>query len=519
MIWTIARKQLLANILTYRFAVGFVLCVLLFPLSAAILTQDYAERLAGFNTAVSEHTARLLRSRVFSQLSLTIDRRPALLSPVCEGFDKRFAASAEVSYTEIPTASTGSSEKNPFMAALKSIDLAAIVQVVLGLLALLFAFDAVSGERERGTLALSLANPVPRHALLLGNYLGGLLTLAPLLFIGIGSAALVMSFSRAVAFQAGDGLALGLLVLISLLYLSALYVVGLLVSTLTRSSSTSLVIILFLWVAFIPLLPNICAHLAYNLRPMDAKSTVDAQARNLVGELWRRIEVYAGQHPRPTHRWEFIKGRSVYSGDVPYPIMIYYAPREVMEWELEGLKYCLRLDMECAERVYALYRNYERTASGQAALARNLARLSPAWVYYQAAAALAGTDSESLLKFLEHARQYRRQMIEYVQHREALFSARYFTRMDIEKLPTTADLDAIKASRGQAAVDQMIGFRGWNAVPPLDLRDMPNWESSSEPVLERVLDALGDAGILVFLNLIFFLLAHVAFLRTDVRAN
>jgi hypothetical protein len=198
---------------------------------------------------------------------------------------------------------------------------------------------------------------------------------------------------------------------------------------------------------------------------------------------------------------------------------IYYAPREVMEWELEGLQYCLRLDMEYTERIHALYRNYELTASAQAALGRVLARLSPAWVYYQSASALAGTDSASLLRFLEHALQYRRQMIEYVQSRQALFSARYFTRMDIPKLPTTAELEAMKAGRGQRAVDEMIGWQGWDAIPPLDLRDMPRWESSSLEARRRIASALPETGILVFLNLLFFLLAHVAFLRTDVRAN
>jgi hypothetical protein len=72
----------------------------------------------------------------------------------------------DVSYTAIPTISVGQTEKNPLMAALNSIDVIAIVQVVLGLLVLLFAYDVISGEREQGTLAQALANSVPRHAIL-----------------------------------------------------------------------------------------------------------------------------------------------------------------------------------------------------------------------------------------------------------------------------------------------------------------------------------------------------------------
>ena len=37
---------------------------------------------------------------------------------------------------------------------------------------LLFTFDALSGEREQGTLRLCLANPISRPVLLIGKFLG-----------------------------------------------------------------------------------------------------------------------------------------------------------------------------------------------------------------------------------------------------------------------------------------------------------------------------------------------------------
>ena len=51
---------------------------------------------------------------------------------------------------------------NPFLNLLSSIDLVFIFQVVLSLLALLFAYDAVAGECEGGTMRLMMANPVGR---------------------------------------------------------------------------------------------------------------------------------------------------------------------------------------------------------------------------------------------------------------------------------------------------------------------------------------------------------------------
>lgn len=517
MIWTIARKQLLTSIVTYKFVIGFILCQVLFSLSAVILTRDYEERLAAFNSAVSEHAAQLQKAKVYSELAVTIDRRPSLLSPLCEGFDKRFAGSEEVSYTSIPTISVGQTEKNPLMAALNSIDLVAIVQIVLGLLVLLFAYDAVSGEREQGTLAQALANPVPRHVILAGQYLGGMLTILPVCLIGMGLALLILNFSPSISLSWSDWALLGWIVLLSVLYISTLFLAGMFISIVTRRSSTSLVMVLFFWVFFVILLPHVAAHLAYNLRPIESRSVVDDRARNLYAEAWDRMQAYADQHPRPLHRWEFIKGREVYTGGIPYPIRIYYAPREVMLWELEGLKYCLRLDMEYAEKIHALYREYELDVVSQASLARAIARISPAWVYYHAASVLAGTDEGGFLRFLDHTRRYRRDLIQYVQDKGGLFSAAYFTRADVDRLPLTRELDAMKSARGQRAVDEMIG-QGWDTVPPLDLHDLPNWQAVPDVLAERVASALPEAGLLLCLNLVLFLAAHVALLRTDVRA-
>jgi ABC-type transport system involved in multi-copper enzyme maturation permease subunit len=518
MVWTIARKQLLNNLLTYKFLVGLVLCLVLFSLSAVVLTRDYEERLAGYNSAVSHHAAKVREAKVYSQVTVTVDRHPALLSPLCEGFEKRFATSALVSYTDIPTLSAGQAEKNPLMLTLKSIDLVAIIQIVLGLLTLLFAYDSFSGERERGVLALTLSNRISRASVLLGQYLGGILTILPLLLMGIAVAALILLFSPVIVFQASDWLFLGSITFLSLIYLSALFLIGMLFSIVTKASSTSLVVVLFFWVLFVILIPNASAHLAHDLRPIQAKYLSDAQARELNRELYKRIDFYTSQHPMPVHKWEFIKDREVYSGGTPYPVAIYFAPREVMVWELEGLKFCLQQDMDYAEKAGALYRDYELSLASQANLASYLGKLSPARLYYDACAVFAGTDSSTLLRFFSDARDYRRALIRYVQDKNGLLAAPYFTRADVEKLPTTAELDAVKTARGQAAVDSIIG-PGFGSVPPLDLRDMPNWDPAPEQAGVRAARALPNAGTLVFLNLLFFLAAHVAFLRADVRAG
>ena len=50
--------------------------------------------------------------------------------------------------------------------ALGNLDFLFVVSTVFSLLALLFTFDAVAGEREAGTLRVTLANALPRDVFL-----------------------------------------------------------------------------------------------------------------------------------------------------------------------------------------------------------------------------------------------------------------------------------------------------------------------------------------------------------------
>ena len=63
--------------------------------------------------------------------------------------------------------------------------LVSLVIYLVPLIALLLGFDAIVGERERGSLDLLLAHPVTRGELLLGKYLGLALALALAMLAGL----------------------------------------------------------------------------------------------------------------------------------------------------------------------------------------------------------------------------------------------------------------------------------------------------------------------------------------------
>ena len=73
-------------------------------------------------------------------------------------------------------------KRDLIFAVFRFLDLEFIFQVVLSLFAILFAYDAINGEKERGTLRLTFANPIPRDTYIVGKVLGAVTALvAPLL--------------------------------------------------------------------------------------------------------------------------------------------------------------------------------------------------------------------------------------------------------------------------------------------------------------------------------------------------
>lgn len=344
-----------------------------------------------------------------------------------------------------------------------------------------------------------------------------MITIAAVFLVGILLALFLMLRSPVVNLGRTDWLRLALIVLVSLVYLSALYLLGITTSILSKRSTTALVVLLFFWIVVIVVFPNLTSALAARLKPVPARGVVTERVALLRREFWTATNAESSRDlPRPEHKWEYVEGRSVYSGSLAYPIRIAHAPREIIEWELDGLRRFLPIEIRYTDKIHAVYVDYERQLDAQARLARILARFSPAWSYYNTASSLAGTDAETQLAFLDRTRRYRNQLMDYVVSKDGLLSYRFFTRREPRSFKSTAELDLLKGQGDR--LRQEIGG-GWDSVPPLDLRDRPPFKHEPLRIRDSLLNSLPDLIVLVFLNLAFFLAAHVCFLKTDVRVG
>jgi len=80
MIWKIAKKEFLLNLMMFKFAVGTILCVVFMAVFASILLKDYQQRLENYNQAVAADAAELRKARVYRNIKPIIYSRPEVLS-------------------------------------------------------------------------------------------------------------------------------------------------------------------------------------------------------------------------------------------------------------------------------------------------------------------------------------------------------------------------------------------------------------------------------------------------------
>jgi ABC-type transport system involved in multi-copper enzyme maturation permease subunit len=520
MIWTIAKRELFANIITFRFLVGLILCLAMITASAFIFARDFKVRQEGYDRNVIKHTDGTKHIPIHARIEVNIDRPPAPLGFLSMGRDKELGNMVQnVSYREVPREAVGGGSNNPYMSVFSSLDVVLIIQIVLSLLTLLLAYNTISGERERGTLAMTLSNPIPRHHILLGRLLGGIISIALPLTVAMLVGLLVVLTTGSVDMDGQTWVRVGLVFLCSLLYLSAIFMLGILVSARTRKAATSLVILLFIWVVLVTLLPNLGPYVATHLQRVEDKAIVDANCGSLGGEFFYKCMDYGSKLMQegkyPPDLWRYMEGHA-HNLHHPYPAWVHYAPRENMIWFMEGLRYCLPLHLEYADRIWELYRSYEEQLHRQVALSNNISRASPAWAYYNAASILAGTDSSVYTHFMDQARRYRQELISYSRSQKGFSSMSYFTMMKMDETLTYTELAEMESTQGLEAIErhaETFGERFWTTP----LQGIPVFRYQSESLSESIRRALPDLLILALLNIVLLMAAYASFMRQEVK--
>ena len=281
MVFHIAKKEFLNNLLSARFLIGFLLCLVLVPFSILINVDDYRDQLGQYKVDKDAADKSMAEIRTYSFLKPIVVFPPEPLGIFGKGLSAQVGNQVKIKLGEAPLLAEGktAARDNPFLASFFSVDFVDIVAIIFSLLALLFSYDALTREKEDGTLRLQMANSLGRSKLLAGKVVGILLTLLPVVVFCFLIGGIIILVSGELAFSAGEWGRLAVLALLSLAYLVVFVFLGLLVSSRTRDSITSLVICLFLWVILVFLVPNLASTFADSFVPIQSRDNLTAVMR------------------------------------------------------------------------------------------------------------------------------------------------------------------------------------------------------------------------------------------------
>ncbi|NQT00971.1 MAG: hypothetical protein HQ580_03015, partial [Planctomycetes bacterium] len=115
MIWKIAKKEFLLNLMTFKFTVGTILCVILVSFFVPVLAKDYQRRLKEYNENITANEVELRKVMVYKNILPTVYRPPNVLSVFSEGVEKRLGTTAKISNMDVPEINATSDEINPYM--------------------------------------------------------------------------------------------------------------------------------------------------------------------------------------------------------------------------------------------------------------------------------------------------------------------------------------------------------------------------------------------------------------------
>lgn len=480
MLRIIIEKEIRDLISSTKFIITFGACALLIITSFYVgsarfnLNQEYYEASKAENVRSMEGITdwhELESNRIFLS--------PQPLASLVSGVSNDIGRTAIIEGRgSIPIEDSRYNE-DPIFAIFRFLDLEFIFKVLLSLFAILLGYDAISGEKERGTLRLSFANALPRQVYILGKLIGNFIALSVSVLIAMAAGTLIMPM-MGVSLSGDEWTRLLLIIITGLLYAGVFLTLSVFISSVTKRSANSFLVLLVIWVFCIHIVPRVSVLLA--ARSVDVLS-VDEIAHKKSGLRAQLLDEFT----EGMENFEYT-GSGNKLDDLSAQLNSY----------LDSLSEIRDVKMQTfSSRLYEERGNSQKT---QEKLAFAIARFSPATSLSLATSYLAGTSIGLKNRFYDEARSYQEQYGKFMKEKTGLN-----TGGGIRIRQSTS------CSGGGDENDEA------DKPTAINIKEIPEFKYTDITPAESVQAAVVDMGLLLFFNLIFFAGAFVAFTRYDVR--
>ena len=290
MLMTLIQKEIMHHILSVRFVALLLMCLLLVPLTLSINYRRYSQNLVDYQESIKRERVEAKENPPnAADPNTEVSKfflKPTPLSVFANGLEEALPTYLGMTRNGVRQGSAGVSQASVAY-VLGNLDFLFIVGTVFSLLALLFTFDAVAGEREAGTLRINLSNPLPRDVFLWSKLIGGYIVFVVPFLVSFLLGLLLITWQGFPLGELKIALPVFCLTLISLLYIAVFFTIGVVISTYLDNAKTALIVAFTFWVFAVLIAPRGAFVVAKLVSPTRTQQTVYMEKTALRNNLMK----------------------------------------------------------------------------------------------------------------------------------------------------------------------------------------------------------------------------------------
>ena len=268
MIFNIISKEFRLNLTSFRFLFTLVLCLITAFVITIVLCGEYKNNMEDYREHIRYQQDYLEYGKdhyIYKYMisGIRVFKPLNSLKILFSGMIRE--NSPEVQITIDKSALIQKKEAANLMAFLfKHLDVGFFISVVISLIAFVFGYDSITREKEEGTLKLLLTNPVSRITFIFGKIIGGFLSFIIPFTLSLFLILVIMFVYPEVKIFPYMG-TIVILYIFSLIYLFLFYLLSVLISANCKKSTTSINILLLVWLLLVLIIPSFGTYLSMAL--------------------------------------------------------------------------------------------------------------------------------------------------------------------------------------------------------------------------------------------------------------
>ena len=470
-------KELKDILQSSRFTISFAVCSVLIILAFFMGAQNYLTSQAQYEAAVQENRNQIAGNTDWMMVEHSIMLPPQPLMALVNGVSNDIGRNIRMSSLGELRAENTRFNDEPLFAIFRFLDLEFIFGIVLSLFAIIFAYDAINGEKQSGTVKLCFANPVSRAAFIGGKLLGSVTALSVALLIPMLIGSLLLPL-LGVQLSGEEWARLGLIMLAGLLYFGVFLALAMGISAIAKRPSNSFLMGLVVWIFAVLIIPRASVLISGRMVDVPNIDEITSQKNKY------RMQLFDEDRPKMAN-FDATADPDLSEEEQMQDMMSRFS---AFMGELSATRQ-EKMDI-FGNRLNEDFTNKRRQ---QEKLALSLSRISPTSVFTLAITELAGTSVNLQNRFMDAAYTYQSSYANFMTEKTGS------TRGGGFRMIVITDGDDAEEPE------------------PLDPNEMPQFQFTTQTAGIVAGNSMIDLSLLMLFNIMFFGGAFAAFLKFDLR--